>query len=781
MGKKKGNKKTSTSASASASSEELLNTLGDFTSKENWDKFFTIRGNDDSFEWYAEWPQLRHPLLSLLPPPSTPPPPQILVPGCGNSRLSEHLYDAGFPAITNVDFSKVVISDMLRRNVRDRPDMKWRVMDMTAMQFTDETFDAVLDKGGLDALMEPELGPKLGDQYLSEVKRILKSGGKFICLTLAESHVLGLLFAKFWFGWNVSVHAIPQKSSSKPSLQTFMVVAEKENSSVLHQITSLFNHSSPGCNGNQAVGMHEALENENQLRREYLNGSDILYSLEDLQLGANGDLTKLSQGRRFELTLGGQGGSRFSYRSVLLDAQEDSGSFIYNCGVFLVPKTRAREWLFSSEEGQWLVVESSKAARLIMVLLDTSHDNISMDDIQKDLSPMVKKLAPGKDNNGSQIPFMMASDGIKQQDIVHQVTSSLTGPITVEDVAYENSDPAVSRLWPSEELKFRRLVFQRAQGLVQSEALLVKGGSSHNIVGETVKNKTSSSSKSKRRGNQKRNDDSINQLKVYHGYLASSYHMGIISGFILISSYLESIASTGKTVRAVVIGLGAGLLPMFLHGCMLILDIEVVELDPVMLKLARDYFAFTQDKYLKVHVADGIQFVREIRNTFAADKASVFDRNDDDRKPPPLSGSYNASNSENGGSTKIDVLIIDVDSSDSSSGMTCPAAEFVEESFLLTVRDTLSEQGLFIVNLVSRSQAIKDKVVSRMETIFSHIFCLQLEEDVNLVLFGLCSESCIKDDCFPKAAIQLEKLLKFDRPEISQSILDTTKKIRCLK
>lgn len=33
----------------------------------------------------------------------------------------------------------------------------------------DETFDAVLDKGGLDALMEPELGPKLGNQYLSEV------------------------------------------------------------------------------------------------------------------------------------------------------------------------------------------------------------------------------------------------------------------------------------------------------------------------------------------------------------------------------------------------------------------------------------------------------------------------------------------------------------------------------------------------------------------------------------------------------------------------------------
>lgn len=33
----------------------------------------------------------------------------------------------------------------------------------------DATFDAVLDKGGLDALMEPEHGPKLGNQYLTEV------------------------------------------------------------------------------------------------------------------------------------------------------------------------------------------------------------------------------------------------------------------------------------------------------------------------------------------------------------------------------------------------------------------------------------------------------------------------------------------------------------------------------------------------------------------------------------------------------------------------------------
>lgn len=143
MGSKSKAAKTKEKKAASPSSEDnsvhlLESTLGDFTSKENWDNFFTIRGGGDSFEWYAEWPQLRDPLLSLLRTltTTTTAPPSLLLPGCGNSRLSEHLYDAGFTSITNIDFSKVVISDMLRRNVRNRPLMLWRVMDMTSMQVT---------------------------------------------------------------------------------------------------------------------------------------------------------------------------------------------------------------------------------------------------------------------------------------------------------------------------------------------------------------------------------------------------------------------------------------------------------------------------------------------------------------------------------------------------------------------------------------------------------------------------------------------------------------------
>jgi hypothetical protein len=109
----------------------LLGALDDFTSRENWDKFFALRGGGDSFEWYAEWAQIKAPLRSLLLGAEGA---DILVPGCGSSVLSEELYDLGFRRITNIDFSRVIVADMLRRHARARPEMRWRVMDMTKMQ-----------------------------------------------------------------------------------------------------------------------------------------------------------------------------------------------------------------------------------------------------------------------------------------------------------------------------------------------------------------------------------------------------------------------------------------------------------------------------------------------------------------------------------------------------------------------------------------------------------------------------------------------------------------------
>jgi len=86
-----------------------------------------------------------------------------------------------------------------------------------------------------------------------------------------------------------------------------------------------------------------------------------------------------------------------------------------------------------------------------------------------------------------------------------QVTSSLTGSIIVEDVIYENVDSEVSCIFPSRELVFRRLVFERAANLVQSEALLKGELLPEKLVSEPGRKKDNATSKSRKSGCQRHN------------------------------------------------------------------------------------------------------------------------------------------------------------------------------------------------------------------------------------------------------------------------------------
>ena len=70
----------------------------------------------------------------------------ILMLGCGNSRLSEDMYDDGFTTVSNIDISKVCIDQMVEK-YRDKTGLTWQQMNCSALEFPDESFDVVLDKG----------------------------------------------------------------------------------------------------------------------------------------------------------------------------------------------------------------------------------------------------------------------------------------------------------------------------------------------------------------------------------------------------------------------------------------------------------------------------------------------------------------------------------------------------------------------------------------------------------------------------------------------------------
>ncbi|MED6261405.1 hypothetical protein ATANTOWER_004779, partial [Ataeniobius toweri] len=77
---------------------------------------------------------------------------------CGNSNLSGDMYSAGYHAITNMDYSSVCISVMSAR-YSSCPGMTWHQMDVRQLSFSDASFDVILEKATLDAIMVEEKSP----------------------------------------------------------------------------------------------------------------------------------------------------------------------------------------------------------------------------------------------------------------------------------------------------------------------------------------------------------------------------------------------------------------------------------------------------------------------------------------------------------------------------------------------------------------------------------------------------------------------------------------------
>ena len=78
---------------------------------------------------------------------------EVLVVGCGNSNFSRDLFlTAPHWKIISVDFSAVVVSNMKKRY----PDMCWIEQDMTDLRFPPNSFDLILDKAAMDALVADE-------------------------------------------------------------------------------------------------------------------------------------------------------------------------------------------------------------------------------------------------------------------------------------------------------------------------------------------------------------------------------------------------------------------------------------------------------------------------------------------------------------------------------------------------------------------------------------------------------------------------------------------------
>jgi spermidine synthase len=87
-------------------------------------------------------------------------------------------------------------------------------------------------------------------------------------------------------------------------------------------------------------------------------------------------------------------------------------------------------------------------------------------------------------------------------------------------------------------------------------------------------------------------------------------------GFAYTRVAFTGLALTAEPRRIMIVGLGGGTMPMFLRHYYPTATIDVVDIDPDVVHVAKEYFGFREDENMRAHVGDGRQFVESAREPY---------------------------------------------------------------------------------------------------------------------------------------------------------------------
>eukprot|EP01012_Entosiphon_sulcatum_P031636 TRINITY_DN4027_c0_g1_i1.p1 TRINITY_DN4027_c0_g1~~TRINITY_DN4027_c0_g1_i1.p1 ORF type:complete len:229 (-),score=40.08 TRINITY_DN4027_c0_g1_i1:86-772(-) len=196
--------------------------MPEYGKNDYWDERY--KANDTTFDWYVSYEPLKEIMAPFLKPDS-----KILMIGCGNSRLSAQLYDAGFPLITNIDISDVVITQMKSR-YKDLDKMEWIKMDATQLTFPEACFDLVIDKGTTDALLCGSNSFHNVYQMNKGISRVMRKGARYVVVTYGQPDTRIDHFRRKKLNWEVEHKTVDKpvfSSDSAPSSNYHVYVMTK--------------------------------------------------------------------------------------------------------------------------------------------------------------------------------------------------------------------------------------------------------------------------------------------------------------------------------------------------------------------------------------------------------------------------------------------------------------------------------------------------------------------------------------------------------------------------
>ncbi|CAM9918255.1 unnamed protein product [Discosporangium mesarthrocarpum] len=188
-----------------------------------WDDRYTK--DPEPFDWYQRFSGLKDLLSQYIRKDDN-----ILMVGAGNSRLSEDMFDEGYTTITNIDISRVCTEQMIERCRRAwiyKPALTWQTMNVCALDYPDESFNAVIDKGTLDSVLCGEGSTANVAKMCMEISRALKPKGVYLICSYGVPDNRMQYLENDDYSWTVTVHSIP-----KPTISAAAVPDTKDANSV---------------------------------------------------------------------------------------------------------------------------------------------------------------------------------------------------------------------------------------------------------------------------------------------------------------------------------------------------------------------------------------------------------------------------------------------------------------------------------------------------------------------------------------------------------------------
>ena len=158
---------------------------------------------------------------------------------------------------------------------------------------------------------------------------------------------------------------------------------------------------------------------------------------------------------------------------------------------------------------------------------------------------------------------------------------------------------------------------------------------------------------------------------------------------------LAGLALCEEPRRILVVGLGGGSLPMFLRKHYPAAAIDVAEIDPDVVDVAKKFFGFIDDERMRAHVGDGRQFIENVRQGY-------------------------------------DIIFLD------AFGARDVPKHLTTQEFLLAVRRALVPSGVVVSNVWRpAANPLHDSMVRTHQEVFDELFILDIPGDVNNILLAL--------------------------------------------